>query len=90
MLLELGADVGARNRRGAQPLHYAADGVPGSAAWDPRGQVAVIETLVVAGADTNAKDASGVTPLHRPVRTRCAAAVRTLLQAGADLNLRNT
>src|ERR1700739_2130644 len=30
-LLSKGADVGARNRRGAQPLHYAADGMPGSA-----------------------------------------------------------
>ena len=28
-LITMGADVGARNRRGAQPLHYAADGIPG-------------------------------------------------------------
>src|SRR5579864_1523343 len=34
-LVGSGADVGARNRRGAQPLHYAADGSPGSAHWDP-------------------------------------------------------
>lgn len=89
MLLELGADVGARNRRGAQALHYAADGVPGSPHWDPRGQVGVIEALVAAGADPNGKDKSAVAPLHRAVRTRCAAAVRALLEAGADPNLRN-
>src|SRR5947207_10777330 len=76
LLLELGADVGARNRRGAQPLHYAADGIPGSDGWDPAGQAAVVETLVAGGADPNATDKSGVAPLHRAVRTRCSPAVR--------------
>jgi hypothetical protein len=89
MLLDLGADAGVRNRRGAQALHYAADGVPGSPQWDPRGQAAVIQALVAAGADPNCKDTSGVAPLHRAVRTRCAAAVRALLESGADPNLPN-
>src|SRR3954452_15660576 len=40
-LLGMGAAVDARNRRGARPLHYAADGVPGSDAWNPTGQAAV-------------------------------------------------
>jgi hypothetical protein len=31
-----GASVRARNRRGAEPLHYAADGNPGSAGWNQR------------------------------------------------------
>ena len=30
-LIAKGADVRARNRRGAEPLHYASDGVPGPA-----------------------------------------------------------
>src|SRR4051794_25313564 len=34
-LIGLGADVAARNRRGATPLHYAADESPGSSTWDP-------------------------------------------------------
>jgi len=89
VLVELGADVGARNRRGAQPLHYAADGNPACEGWDPAGQMAAIEALVAAGADPDAKDASGVTPLHRAVRTRCAAAVRALLVSGAGPNVRN-
>lgn len=88
-LLELGADVAARNRRGAQPLHYAADGVPGSSGWDPSGQAAVIETLIANGADPDALDKSGVAPLHRAVRTRCAAAVTSLLRGGADPSLTN-
>jgi len=83
-LLKLGADVGAKNRRGAQPLHYAADGIPGSDAWSPKAQAAVIAALIAAGADPNAADKSGVTPLHRAVRTRCTAAVRALLDGGAD------
>jgi hypothetical protein len=29
-------------------------------------------------------DKSGVAPLHRAVRTRCAAAVKALLDSGAD------
>lgn len=85
-LLAKGALVGARNRRGALPLHYAADGVPGSAAWAPEAQAAVIALLIGAGADPNAIDKSGVAPLHRAVRTRCSAAVRALLANGAKVN----
>jgi len=40
--------------------------------------------LIDAGADPDAVAAGGVTPLHRAVRNRCAAAVRALLDAGAD------
>ena len=83
-LVRRGADVNARNRRGAQPLHYACDGQPASASWAPRAQAAVIAYLLGAGADPNATDKSGVTPLHRAVRTRCASAVRVLLAHGAD------
>jgi ankyrin repeat protein len=83
-LLAAGANVRAKNRRGAEPLHYAADGLPDSANWNPEAQSAVISCLVAAGADPNCVDNSGVAPLHRAVRTRCAAAVRTLLEAGAD------
>jgi hypothetical protein len=35
-LVASGADVRARNRRGAEPLHYAADGAPGAHTWNPR------------------------------------------------------
>jgi len=88
-LIDLGADVAARNRRGATPLHYAADGIPGWSGWDPERQAAVIACLIEAGADPNAVDKSGVTPLHRAVRTRCADAVRALLNGGADPQARN-
>jgi ankyrin repeat protein len=44
---------------------------------------------VAAGADPNAVDQGGVTPLHRAVRNRCAAAVRALLDGGADARRKN-
>ena len=88
-LIALGGDVRARNRRGAEPLHYAADGMPGSPLWDPIAQAATVACLIGAGADPNAMDKSGVTPLHRAVRTRCTGAVRALLEGGADARRRN-
>jgi ankyrin repeat protein len=86
-LVARGADVRARNRRGAEPLHYAADGRPGSEQWDPVAQGDVIAYLIAAGADPNALDKSGVAPLHRAVRTRSSVAVRALIDNGADPRL---
>ena len=88
-LIRRGASVEARNRRGAAPLHYAADGNPTSPRWKPVAQAATIVGLIAAGADPNAVDKNGVTALHRAVRTRCAQAVGTLLQCGADALQRN-
>jgi ankyrin repeat protein len=90
MLLAAGADVNAaKNHRRGQPLHYAADGYSENPAWDPKKQVAMIRLLLDAGADIAAQDKNGATPLHRAVRTRCAAAVNCLLNAGADATIRN-
>jgi ankyrin repeat protein len=89
LLVATGADVRARNRRGAEPLHYAADGSPGAGHWDPLAQHAVVEYLVSVGSDPDAFDKSGVAPLHRAVRTRCTAAVRALLDCGAEPRLMN-
>jgi hypothetical protein len=80
VLVVHGADWRARNRRGAQPLHYAAD----ANHWDPAAQARTIEYLLAVGADANALDKSGVGPLHRAVRTRSLAAVRALLDGGAN------
>ena len=80
LLVAHGADCRAKNRRGAEPLHYAAD----ANHWDPTAQAETIAYLVSAGADTNARDKSGVAPLHRAVRTRSLPAVRALLDGGAN------
>lgn len=67
-LLSRGADVSARNRRGAEPLHYATDGIPGSDAWDPEAQYATVELLIKAGANPNSEDKSGVAPFGHGAR----------------------
>ena len=88
-LVNRGADVRARNRRGAEPLHAATTGSPRSIHWHPARQRKIIGYLVSAGADPDARAAGGVTPLHRAVRNRCSAAVEALLRAGADVDLTN-
>jgi len=85
LLVAAGANVSARNRRGAEPLHYAAD----ANHWNPDPQADTIACLISAGADPNALDKSGVAPLHRAVRTRSLQAVRALLDGGADPLLPN-
>lgn len=83
-LIALGAPLEAANRRGARPLHYAADSHPGLPGWNPTAQAATITVLLAAGAEPNPADKSGTTPLHRAVRTRGAQAVQALLAGGAD------
>ncbi len=90
MLLAAGADPNAAmNHRHSGPLHYAADGYIIGPAWDPERQTETIKLLLEAGADVNAQDKNGAAPLHRAVRTRCAAAARVLLEAGGDPTLMN-
>jgi ankyrin repeat protein len=85
LLIAHGADCRAKNRRGAEPLHYAAD----ANHWNPTAQAETISYLTSVGADPNAVDNSGVSPLHRAVRTRSLPAVRALIDAGANPRLRN-
>lgn len=88
-LVNAGASIAATNRRGAQPLHYAVDGIPGSVRWNPVAQSDTVKRLLELGADPDAVDKNGTTPLHRAVRNRCAAAVEALLDGGADRDATN-
>ncbi|MBR7801387.1 ankyrin repeat domain-containing protein [Undibacterium fentianense] len=85
ILVTAGADCQAKNRRGAEPLHYAADGNRHA----PVAQAQTIDYLISVGADPNATDGSAVSPLHRAVRTRSIAAVAALVKGGADPRKRN-
>lgn len=80
LLVAHGADHRAKNRRGAQPLHYAAD----TNRSLPQAQADVIRYLLSIGAEPDSLDQSGVSPLHRAVRTRSEPAVRALLDGGAN------
>jgi hypothetical protein len=88
-LVARGADPRARNRRGAQPLHYAADGTPGAGFQSRNAQRKIVAFLIGAGAPPDAMDNSGVAPLHRAVRSRCSGAVSALIAHGADPRLMN-
>jgi hypothetical protein len=86
-LVAHGAAVRARNRRGAEPLHFAADGHPRAEFFDSDAQRGMIWYLIDAGADPDVTDYNGTAPLHRAVRTRSSAAVAALLDRGADPRL---
>ena len=75
-LIARGADV---NKTGWSPLHYAATG----------GHQAMIGLLLDAHAYIDAESPNGTTPLMMAAQYGSIAAVRQLLEAGADASLRN-
>ena len=78
--LEHGADA-TEVREGDTPLHVALDAHRGPA---------VIEVLLAAGADVNARDARNRTPLRRALDSGVPlGTIRVLLGAGADVNARD-
>jgi Ankyrin repeats (many copies) len=90
LLLAAGADPNATtNHRQSGPLHYASDGYINGPDWNANRQVETLQILLDAAARINAQDKNGATPLHRAARTRCAAAVKYLLQRGSDATRRN-
>ena len=76
LLIERGADV---NKTGWAPLHYAATG----------GQVALIQLLLEHHAYIDAESPNGTTPLMMAAQYGTLAAVKALLEAGADPTLKN-
>jgi ankyrin repeat protein len=84
ILLAHGGDVNIATkgledyRRGTTPLHLAAVDHP-----------ATVSLLVKSGADLNARDGQGNTPLHRAVEKFASSAVLQLLDLGANPTVRN-
>ena len=75
-LLASGADPEAADANGVRAIHYAA-GEP-----DP----ALLRTLIVAGANVNAKGRAGKTPVMEAARLGMLQNVRILIDAGAKLD----
>jgi ankyrin repeat protein len=64
-LLKSGANVAASNRKGAVPLHYAADGGPAISVWNSSAQAEIISILIDAAADPDALEVFGSRRRHR-------------------------
>lgn len=77
-ILDQGFNINTnRMGQGHTPLHLAAD--------EDR-KLGLIELLLARGADVNAKDGSGKTPLHRAAGNDCIKVVGLLLKHGAQIN----
>lgn len=85
LLLECGADIGARDSSGSSALHCAVGRVDGNDV----AAAAVAQLLVAFGADVNARDAEGRTPLHRAAGEGREACVRLLLESGGDVGVKD-
>ena len=75
-----GADIEARGEAVRTPLMYAT--------WKNR-NLEVIAVLLKAGADVNAQDGNGMTPLMFAGHRSSPEAINLLLKAGADLEARD-
>lgn len=98
VLLEAGAKPNARTHRGETPLHLASRTysqgrtsrlahTPEDAAWPEN--FMVIRLLLEVGADPNARDEKGRTPLHRAIEFGNGDAGRLLTEGGADMHARD-
>ena len=85
LLIDRGAKVGVRNGRGETPLSCVI-----RSCWrDIEKAKAIIEALIKAGADINAKNKDGNTALHWVSECGHADVVKLFIKAEADINAKN-
>lgn len=71
---------------GGEPISHDLSEICAERNPDPADQRRRLVEVLAAGADVHAADKNGVTALHHAVRFRSPAAVRTLIEHGADVN----
>lgn len=84
-MLSAGCSVGTRNVRGLSAIHYCL--LPSIGTVDSEDMTACMDLLFSAGADINAQDNFGSTPLHIAVATENMEAILWLLQHNCNLDL---
>jgi len=80
LLISKGADVNFKYHGGKTPLHLAVDS---------RNSQQTAKTLIASGACIDAADAAGDTPLIMAARKKVPEFLLTLIEAGADIHLKN-
>ena len=81
LIRDRGADPAARDRHGMTPLHY----LLGLCQGEDKEILPIVQVLLKAGIDVNARDIYGRTPIFAANTTAIA---QTLANAGADVNAR--
>lgn len=84
-LLSHGAQAARADKRGFTALHWAV----AQPAHDPSSQVACLRALLEAGADLNAQNEDGITPLMNAAWFGCLDSAQELLRRGADPRIRD-
>lgn len=79
-LPDMKTQVHRRNAAGETPLHIAAR----------MGLDAIVETMLVAGADVKATSPTGVTPLHHAAERGLTEAIKSMVARGAKINAKNS
>jgi ankyrin repeat protein len=97
-LLEMGADVHAKDDMGKTPLHYVVEGSDIYEATKPdedpspeeRRRIEIMRLLIERGANVNAKDHEGRTPLHYAAFSDTPFKLaRYLVDRGTDINAKD-
>jgi len=89
-LLSNGADIDAINKRGETPLITSLTADWGSSSYvGHKNRLSVMKVLCEHGANVNAKENEGNTPLHHAVYYKPRESVELLLARNADLTIRN-